>query len=126
MDFKVSLKETRTLPVGTVDVILPDVFDLFLIFDGDEIVGAEIVEDLDETYQEAYFASVKQRGSDPIDPTDGNRWAEVLIGDVSTEVLIGDIKTSMQSVSSACNVVFSVVTKDGQEYLSYSIQVVTQ
>jgi hypothetical protein len=127
MDFLVSQKQTRSQPSGAVDIIVDNVFDLYPIFNGDYIDNIKIVDGSDEIYQSAYFASIRQRGSDPLNPSDGCRWAEVLAGEVSVQSLIMDIKTNVQTVSMQCNVTFSVSTDaSGNEFLSYSIQVVSQ
>lgn len=126
MDFKVSQKESRLQPQGSVDVVVSSVFDLYVELDGDTIVNAQIVDDMDELYQSAYFASIRQRGSDPLAINEGCRWAEVLAGEISVEVIISDVKNAVKEVGTNCNVSFETVTIDGIDYLTYTIQVVAQ
>lgn len=127
MDIKVSIKEERLQPSGPVDVIVSDTFDLYLIMDQDDpdlIVGAETYEGFNETQQQAYFASVRQLGSDPVDPDVGNRWAEVFMGELDAAALVTDIKNSVQSVSINCSVEFGTrIDAAGNELLNYYIKV---
>jgi hypothetical protein len=125
-DVKISKKETREQPDGMVEVYVPNVFDLYPVMateDASIIETVELVEDADELEQEALFASLCQRGQDPLSLLDGIRWAECSLNEVPIEVLMTDIKSAVTSISSSCTVVFSTVEIDGVENLSYSIQI---
>lgn len=126
MDFKVSTKETRLQPgVGMVDVYVPDVFDLFLIEEDGVIMNVEMVDDLSELEQASLFATIKQMGSDPVDPFDGVRWAEVMLGELSPAVAITEAKEAVRNVSTNCVVdFFSTPDENGNELLNYTIKVV--
>jgi hypothetical protein len=125
-DVKISKKETREQPEGMVEVYVPNVFDLYPVMSTEDaayIETVELVEDADELEQEALFASLCQRGQDPLSLLDGIRWAECSLNEVPIEVLMTDIKSAVTSISSSCTVVFSTVEIDGVENLSYSIQI---
>jgi len=125
MDFQVSQKETRLQPEGAVDFYVPDVFDLFLVEEGNVIKNVLIVEDSLEIRQRALFASIRQKGSDPINPELGVRWAECLLGEVPPEVILVDIKNAVRATSTSATVQFNT-TYDlkGNTVLSYDIKVV--
>ena len=126
MDFKVSQKEERLQPGGPIQVYIPDVFDLYPIFNGSEITGCAILDGINDIEQGALFASVKQRGSDPLALNDGVRWAECLLGEISSELIVQDIKEAVRAVSTNVNVAFSTVKDaNGSSYLMYDIQVVS-
>lgn len=124
MDAKFSQKELRQQPSGAEYVYVDGVFDLYVHEEDGKITGMDILDGNDERIQSALFASIKQRGSDPISPETGNRWAELLIGEVSVDSIITDIKTSVEKSAAGCSVVFgSDRDASGNEYLSYKIQV---
>jgi hypothetical protein len=126
MDFQVSQKEEISQPDGLVDVYVPDVFDIYPEFaeDGITIINALIVDALEDTKQAALFASVRQRGSDPMNPEAGVRWAETMIGELSPDTLVADIKNAVRSVSTNCTVDFNTVSDaNGVSYLTYDIKV---
>jgi hypothetical protein len=125
-DVKISKKDTREQPDGMVEAYVPNVFDLYPVMateDASIIETVELVEDADELEQEALFASLCQRGQDPLNALDGIRWAECSLNEVPIEVLMADIKSAITSLSSSCTVVFGTVEIDGIENLSYSIQI---
>lgn len=127
MDLKVSLKETRLQPEGLVDVYIPDVFEIYPEYDVDgvTILGAPVYDSSEEQQQSSLFASIKQRGSDPINPEQGVQWAECLIGEVDPALLVTQIKQAVRDVSANCDVVFSTRRgTDGVSYLAYEIKVV--
>ena len=126
MDFKVSQKEERLQPSGPIQVYIPDVFDLYPVFNGSEITGVAILDGINDIEQGALFASVKQRGSDPLALNEGVRWAECLLGEISSELVIQDIKEAVRMVGNNVNVAFSTVRdSNGSSYLIYDIQVVS-
>jgi len=125
-DVKISQKETRSQPEGMVDVYVPNVFDLYPVMSTEDaayIETVELVEDAEELEQEALFASLCQRGQDPLDPFDGVRWAECAIGELPVEIVMTDIKNAVTSISSSCTVTFDTKEIDGRENLSFNIQI---
>ena len=72
---------------GMVEVYVPNVFDLYPVMsteDASIIETVELVEDAQELEQEALFASLCQRGQDPLSLLDGVRWAECAIKRVAS------------------------------------------
>ena len=86
----------------------------------------ETIEDMETILlQEATFASLKQKGSDPLAPYEGVRWAEHYLGEINSELVMFDIREAVAKVSSACTVTFvPIVGADGVPYFTYNIQVV--
>jgi len=126
MDFKVSQKEERMQPgVGLVDVYVPDVFDLYITEEDGTIINAKILEGVEELQQAALFASVKQKGSDPLNSEDGVQWAELMLGEISTGAIIVQVKSAVRDVSVNCDVAFTAESDEsGNTFLSYQLQVV--
>lgn len=88
------------------------------------ITCEEICEDADELQQACLFATLKQRGSDPLAPDEGVRWSEAYIGEISQEILMADIQNAVKSVSPSVLVDFSTVSDaSGNEYLTYILKV---
>ena len=126
MDFKVSMKEERLQPDGAASSYVPDVFDLFLELDedGETILDVSTYEDLEETEQSALFASIRQRGSDPLNPDLGVMWAECLIGEITPNILITQIMQAVHEVAPGCSVEFiPETTPQGHPMLSFEIKV---
>lgn len=125
MDLKVSQKEERLQPgVGLIDTYIPDVFELYMDLEDDTILTVETLEDADELEQAALFASIRQRGSDPLDTDLGIRWAELMLGEISATVVLAEVKSAVRDVSSNCDVVFETVQDGlGNSTLAYVIQV---
>ena len=125
MDARFSNKEKRAQPSGIEYVYVDSVFDMYPILDGDSITGIETVDGKEEIIQSGLFASIKQRGSDPLAPAVGNRWAELLLGEVAVDAIVADIRENVAASSAFCTVVFSTaVGEDGKEYLSYKIKAI--
>lgn len=125
-DVKISQKETREQPEGMVEVYVPNVFDLYPVMsteDASIIETVELVEDAQELEQEALFASLCQRGQDPLSLLDGVRWAECALHELPVEIIMADIKNAVTSLSSSCTVIFNTVDVDGSENLSFNIQI---
>jgi hypothetical protein len=100
-------------------VLVDNIFDLFPVYANDSrvkdnqalqdylatlsgqdrenlIVDIEILDDpRDELLDRAMFALVKQRGMDPLEPSDGIRWSEYLLGDVPAPVILQEISVSV-------------------------------
>lgn len=128
MTFKVSKKETRYQPSGVFDVLVDDVFDIYPQFsseDENEIIGADMIEDDEETMQSALIAVLRQRGVDPIEPLRGVRWSQSLIGELPGEALITDINVEAKRASVYVSVFFETYRdENGETYLSFSLKVV--
>jgi hypothetical protein len=123
VDFKVSKKERRLLPKGPVDVFINNAFDLFPVFDGDTITGVEMLDDpVEEAMDRAFYASIKQRGNDPIAPEEGVRWAEALLGEAAPDAIIRDIQEAVWKEGSSCRAEFSTIAVEGKSYLNYEIR----
>ena len=124
IDAKVSTKETRLQPEGLVDVYVPNVFDFYLIESDDGYIeNCELLGSKEAVQQEALFASIKQRGNDPLSLEEGVRWAECALGEVPIELVMADIKNEVTSVSTDCSVTFDTVIMNGNETMSFQIQV---
>lgn len=128
MTFKVSKKETRYQPSGVFDVLVDDVFDIYPQFsseDENEIIGADMIEDDEETMQSALISVLRQRGVDPIEPLRGVRWSQSLIGELPGEALITDINVEAKRASVYVSVFFETYRdENGETYLSFSLKVV--
>ena len=128
MTFKVSEKETRYQPSGVFDILVNDVFDIYPQYsetDENEIIGADLVDDEEETMQSALIAVLRQRGVDPIEPFRGVRWSQSLLGELPGEALITDINVEAKLVSVYVSVFFETYTgEDGETYLAFSLKVV--
>jgi hypothetical protein len=142
MDVKVSRKETRLQPDGPVEVLVSNVFDLYPVFGTDNrftghdqlsgqdreelehlIVDVEILDDdRGELLDRAMFASVKQRGGDPLDPGDGIQWAEAVMGEVVPPVIMTQIQTAINAEGPGVRTVFSVVRNGEKEYMTFKIE----
>lgn len=86
------------------------------------LVDAETVFDEDETFQMATFAAVKQRGNDPLYLDEGNRWAEVVLGEAPVDLVMEDVQESVRGVDNWCRVTFNTIAgADGYEYLMYTV-----
>lgn len=128
MDLKVSMKEEVLQPEGSTFVYVPNTFemDLVLMDDGVTIANAKTYEGFDEVEQSALFASLRQRGSDPLDPEKGIMWSECLIGEISPDLLVTQIKDAVYNTAPGCSVDFFIENdSDGMQTLSYRIKVIT-
>lgn len=86
------------------------------------LADAETVFDEDETFQMATFAAVKQRGNDPLYLDEGNRWAEVVLGEAPVDLVMEDVQESVRGVDNWCRVTFNTIAgADGYEYLMYTV-----
>lgn len=127
MDIRVSQKEERLQKDGLIDVYVPDIFDAYLVVSEEDpliIENAEILDDKEALQQECLFGTLKQRGSDPVSPDEGVRWAEYVLGEIPVETLLTDIKASVVDVAANCSVDFDIIEgADGLEHLVYEIKV---
>lgn len=128
MDVKTSRKEIVPQPVpGTlVMVLVPDVFDLYPIIDGTDptlIVDIEMLnDDREELLDRAMFATVRQRGQDPVNPTQGIQWSEAVIGEVSVPAIMGQLNAAVSTQGPGVQVQYETVTgNEGQTYFSFGL-----
>lgn len=175
MDLKVYRKEEVIQPDGTLNVLKPDIIDIYpemleivsenqvqneiwsldklqyladvkikdgkLIINSDNIIyengiiyikitenklyNAQILEDDSEELllQECALATIWQRGLDPVEPEDGIRWSQALLGEVNPLQLIEDINNAVENVTNSVIVEVGTVTSiNGQEYLSFKLK----
>lgn len=129
MDLKVYKKETVSQPSGNEDIYVPDVIDIYpeIVtgeFGNEYLAGAEILEkDSDVLFQASALATIWQRGLDPLDEEDGNRWSELYLDEINVIQIMEDIVESVSSVSSSVTVDFdSVLDGKGNNLLSYKIK----
>lgn len=175
MDLKVYRKEEVIQPDGTLNVLKPDIIDIYpemlelisenpvqneiwsldklqyladvkikdgkLIINSDNIIyengiiyikitedklyNAQILEDDSEELllQECALATIWQRGLDPVEPEDGIRWSQALLGEVNPLQLIEDINNAVENVTNSVAVEVGTVTSiNGQEYLSFKLK----
>ena len=175
MDLKVYRKEEVIQPDGTLNVLKPDIIDIYpemlevvsenqvqneiwsldklqyladvkikdgkLIINSDNIIyengiiyikitenklyNAQILEDDSEELllQECALATMWQRGLDPVEPEDGIRWSQALLGEVNPLQLIEDINNAVENVTNSVIVEVGTVTSiNGQEYLSFKLK----
>lgn len=129
MDIKVYQKEEVKQPEGSEYVYVPDVIDIIPTIDdssGTEVItGAEELLDdsKDLVEQQCALATIFQRGLDPLDPIDGIRWSEAILGEISVIQLMDDITNAVSRTSTLMTVVFDTVTgADGKSYLTYALK----
>lgn len=175
MDLKVYRREEVIQPDGTLNVLKPDIIDIYpemfeivsenpvlneiwsldklqyladvkikdgkLIINSDNIIyengiiyikitenklyNAQILEDDSEELllQECALATIWQRGLDPVEPEDGIRWSQALLGEVNPLQLIEDINNAVENVTNSVIVEVGTVTSiNGQEYLSFKLK----
>lgn len=175
MDLKVYRKEEVIQPDGTLNVLKPDIIDIYpemlelvsenqvqneiwsldklqyladvkikdgkLIINSDNIIyengiiyikitenklyNAQILEDDSEELllQECALATIWQRGLDPVEPEDGIRWTQALLGEVNPLQLIEDVNNAVENVTNSVIVEVGTVTSiNGQEYLSFKLK----
>lgn len=175
MDLKVYRKEEVIQPDGTLNVLKPDIIDIYpemlelisenpvqneiwsldklqyladvkikdgkLIINSDNIIyengiiyikitedklyNAQILEDDSEELllQDCALATIWQRGLDPVEPEDGIRWSQALLGEVNPLQLIEDINNAVENVTNSVAVEVGTVTSiNGQEYLSFKLK----
>ena len=175
MDLKVYRKEEVIQPDGILNVVKPDIIDIYpelletgkvnlvkdeilsldmlkyyadieikdnkLILNSDDIIyndnvlylrikgislsNASILEDDSEELllQECALATIWQRGLDPVEPEDGIRWTQALLGEVNPLQLIEDVNNAVENVTNSVIVEVGTVTSiNGQEYLSFKLK----
>lgn len=127
MDLKVSRKEQRMQPSGTVEVLVSNIFDVYPTYDN---VDKNMILDIDildgdrvELIDRAMFRTCRQRGSDPLDVTEGIQWAEAVIGEVHSSIVMAQIQAEVQKEGAGVTVAFSTITAaDGKTYMQYALK----
>lgn len=136
MDLKVYKKENVLQPNGTSeDVYVPDIIDIYPVLlseeSGKEILkNAEILDDTDnfeELMEQAVaLSTIWQRGLDPLELNDGNRWSELYLGEINVVQIMEDLTNSVESVSPSVSIDFDTISdSEGNSYFSYKIKVVS-
>lgn len=136
MDLKVYKKENVLQPNGTSeDVYVPDTIDIYPVLlseeSGKEILkNAEILDDTDnfeELIEQAVsLSTIWQRGLDPLELNDGNRWSELYLGEINVVQIMEDLTNSVESVSPSVSIDFDTISdSEGNSYFSYKIKVVS-
>lgn len=136
MDLKVYKKENVLQPNGiSEDVYVPDTIDIYPVLlseeSGKEILkNAEILDDTDnfeELIEQAVaLSTIWQRGLDPLELNDGNRWSELYLGEINVVQIMEDLTNSVESVSPSVSIDFDTISdSEGNSYFSYKIKVVS-
>lgn len=136
MDLKVYKKENVLQPNGTSeDVYVPDTIDIYPVLlskeSGKEILkNAEILDDTDNfeelMEQSVALSTIWQRGLDPLELNDGNRWSELYLGEINVVQIMEDLTNSVESVSPSVSIDFDTISdSEGNSYFSYKIKVVS-
>lgn len=136
MDLKVYKKENVLQPNGTSeDVYVPDTIDIYPVLlseeSGKEILkNAEILDDTDNfeelIEQSVALSTIWQRGLDPLELNDGNRWSELYLGEINVVQIMEDLTNSVESVSPSVSIDFDTISdSEGNSYFSYKIKVVS-
>lgn len=141
MDLKVYKKELVKQPSGNVFVYVPSVIDIIPVFNPEEtspedpreedlidegvLTEAETLEGNDELEQACALATIWQRGLDPLDEFDGNRWSQLYLGEINVINIMEDLNKSVQGVSPSVNISFDTVKDaNGNSFFTYNIKVV--
>jgi hypothetical protein len=124
MDIKVSQKEEMYQPKGMVDVITSGINDFFLIEETDAqgqvwITDVETITDfLEEEKDRVIFSILRQRGQDPMIPTEGIQWAESMLQEIPVPLLMQQIMDAAANESNYVGVSFETITVNSIDQLS--------
>lgn len=141
MDLKVYKKEEVKQPDGNVFVYVPSVIDIIPVFEPEEtspedsreedlvdegyLADTAILEGRDELEQACALATIWQKGLDPIDVNNGNRWSQLYLGEVNVLNIMEDLTNSVQEVSPSVDITFDTVKDaNGNSFFTYNIKVV--
>lgn len=119
----IEIKDDK-LEINSDDIIYNDNV-LYLKIKGISLSNASILEDDSEELllQECALATIWQRGLDPVEPEDGIRWTQALLGEVNPLQLIEDVNNAVENVTNSVAVEVGTVTSiNGQEYLSFKLR----
>lgn len=127
MDLRVYTKQRALQPQedGT-EAYEENIIDIVPLLSEDNTVllGSETVEDREEIKQACSLSCIYQRGLDPLDLSDGVRWSEALLGEVSPITLMSDLTDAVADVSQNASVTFGTYEDEyGESYLTYKIEV---
>lgn len=129
MDVKVYQKEEVLQPEGNEYVYVPNVIDIIPIIDESSgtkvITGAELLPDNSKELveQACALATIFQRGLDPLAMSEGIRWSEAILGEVSVIQLMDDIMQAVEQTTTLVTVVFDTVRDaNGNTYLTYTLK----
>lgn len=96
--------------------------NLYVTLTQEQIYDCEIVEGKELNEQRSALSTIFQRGLDPLDPNDGIRWSEAILGEISAVQLMDDITNAVESTSEMTSVIFDTVTDaQGRSFLSYKL-----
>ena len=96
--------------------------NLYVTLTSQQLVTCELAEGKTELEQQCALATIFQRGLDPLDKSDGVRWSEAILEEISGLSLIQDIMDAVAKVTSSVQVQFDVVEdENGQSYLTYKL-----
>lgn len=130
MDAKVYKKETIKQPQGEENIFVPSVIDFFPVLKEDSgTVYLDNIETLEQEEiqleQAGSLATIWQRGLDPLDLEDGNRWSELMLGEINIIQIMQDLINSVASVSTTVTVDFDTITDaQGNSFFSYTVRTV--
>ena len=97
--------------------------NLYVTLMTDELLTCELVDEELEVEQQCALATIYQKGLDPLDKSDGIRWSETLLGEISPVQLMNDITVAVEKTSSSMTVVFdTVIDSNGMTYLTYKLK----
>lgn len=96
--------------------------NLYVTLTREQILNCIQVEGKEELEQQCALATIFQRGLDPLDLTDGIRWSEAILEELSCLQLIQDIIEAVEKVTTSVTVTFDTVEdENGNTYLSYKL-----
>lgn len=121
MDIRTTQK-TETSPTTTaVTSGIFEVYPAFSKINPNEIIDIDLIDGDEEKMESAVFTMVKQKGGDPLDPTDGISWAEALLGEISPSVVIKQIQDAL---SIGFNVTPIIQQIRGKSHVSFEISLI--
>jgi hypothetical protein len=128
MDLRVYTKQTVLQPTEDgQEELVDNVIDLIPTFDTENpnnLLFVDTVEDRQETIQACSLVCIYQYGLDPLDLTDGVRWSEALLEEISPVILMADLTNAVADVSQNASVTFGTATDEyGESYMTYTIEV---
>lgn len=129
MDLKVYQKEEVEQPDGNLTIIVPNIIDIIpeiKVSGEEEILTGALVLDTDSrelAEQQVALATIWQKGLDPLALTEGIRWSEAILEEISPLQLMEEIQTAVATTTTSMTVDFDTVTDaNGNSYLSYTIR----
>jgi hypothetical protein len=120
MDAKMSRKESRLQPSGTVYVLMDNISDLYPVMDATGLVIEDIEmldDDREELLDRSMFDAMKQRGGDPLNLSDGVQIEETIMGEVSALALMAQITAAVSAEGPGVKVSYDTYNLNGKTYL---------